>query len=132
MTAQALIDQINDAIGAHGAWKMRLRTAMLTGKSDITPQVAGCDDACAFGKWLKHGTIAPAVKADVPYRVVTRLHAEFHRAAGSVLTHALSGRTGEAGQLMDGEFTERSEKLVKALNKWKRELLGSTGIGRAA
>ena len=123
MSNQALVSQINDAIGAHGMWKLRLRTSVQTGKSDITPQVAGCDDACAFGKWLKHGSIEPAVKSGVPYQVVTRLHADFHRAAGNVLSDALAGRPAEAETTLQGEFTERSEKLVKALTKWKRELI---------
>ena len=123
MSNQALVSQINDAIGAHGMWKLRLRTSVQTGKSDITPEVAGCDDACTFGKWLKHSPIEPAVKSGVPYQVVSRLHADFHRAAGNVLADALTGRPKEAEATLQGEFTERSEKLVKALTKWKRELI---------
>lgn len=123
MTNQSLVAQINDAIGAHGAWKLRLRTAARTGTSEITPAVAGCDDACTFGKWLKHGTIDPTVKSGTPYQVVTRLHADFHRSAGGVLTQALAGHPSDAEAMIEGEFTARSERLVTALSKWKRELL---------
>jgi hypothetical protein len=44
------------------------------------------------------------------------------RAPASVLDEALAGRKEEATALLDGEFRERSEKPVRALNKWKGEL----------
>lgn len=117
-----LSQQITDAIGAHGMWKMRLRTAITTGQSDITPAVAGCSDQCAFGKWLEGRELSADIRAGVPYQVVRRLHADFHRSAGSVLAHALAGRPQQASAAMNGEFTERSEKLVRALAKWKGEV----------
>ncbi len=122
MTETSMISQINDAVGAHGLWKMRLRAAIRTGTSDITPQAASCDDGCAFGKWLYGSQIIPSQKAGMPYQVIKRLHAEFHRSAGQVMSHALAGRTEQAETIMQEEFAERSEKLVRALAKWKREL----------
>jgi hypothetical protein len=38
----------------------------------------------------------------------------------------LAGKPKDAQALLDGEFKERSEKVVRALNKWKGELLSST------
>lgn len=122
MTDTQLLTQINDAIGAHGAWKMRLRTAISTGQSEISARAAGCDNACKFGKWLYGAEISPATKAGMPYQVVKRLHAEFHHAAGSVMERALAGDKTVATQLMEGDFTARSEILVRALTKWKREV----------
>ena len=119
--ASNLETQINDAIGAHGMWKMRLKAAIRTGQSDITAYDASCDDACKFGKWLYGNDLNTADKAGMPYQVTKRLHAEFHRCAGTVLGHALAHRKNDAECLLDGEFTERSEKLVRALTKWKRE-----------
>lgn len=54
------------------------------------------------------------------------MHAEFHECAARVLELALKGNAREAQALLDGEFKERSEKVVRALNKWKGELLAST------
>lgn len=50
MSNQQILEEIQKATGAHGAWKLRLRTATLTGKSDFTPQKVKCDDQCEFGK----------------------------------------------------------------------------------
>ncbi|RVU05673.1 hypothetical protein EOE18_06675 [Novosphingobium umbonatum] len=124
-----LVDAINDAIGAHGMWKLRLRTAIAQGHSDITAAKAGCDDGCAFGQWLYGGSIPAAVKAGVPYGVIRRLHAEFHQSAGSVLAYVESKDVPKARQLLEGEFTQRSEKLVRALTKWKHE---AGAVSRAA
>ena len=82
MTNANLIYQIDEAIGAHGMWKMRLRAAMRTGKSDISAHEAGCDGNCKFGQWLNSTALSAEAKADVPYKVVKRVHADFHRSAG--------------------------------------------------
>lgn len=117
-----MIQQINDAIGAHGEWKFRLRTAIRSGQSDITPATAGCDNQCAFGKWIHGPQIDTTTKTGIPYKVISRLHAEFHQTAGQVLSLAVLGEQAKAQELMGGEFVQRSEKLVTALTKWKREL----------
>lgn len=58
----------------------------------------------------------------MPYQVIRRLHAEFHQCAGRVLDRAVAGQAGEARLLLEGEYAQRSEKLMRALGKWKREL----------
>ncbi len=122
MSGREMVAKVNDAIGAHGMWKMRLRTAIRTGKSEVNSVVAGCDNECAFGKWLYGPEISAPMRNGVPYQVIRRLHADFHRSAGQVLRH-VERQEGEAAEsLMAGEFTERSEKLVRALTKWKGEL----------
>jgi len=130
MSDQQLTAQIDAAIGAHGLWKMRLRTAVRSGKCDVSAHDAGCDDKCKFGQWLYSSSLSPALKNGVPYQVVRRLHAEFHRTAGDVLADALGGRPVQAEATLEGPFTERSEKLVRALMKWKGE--AQAGIRRAA
>lgn len=123
MQNRVTLHQITEAIGAHGAWKLRLRNAIRSRSSDITSVTASCDDKCAFGQWLHGPDIDPATRAGVPYGVIRRLHADFHRSAGNVLFHVERGNDAEAEAAMTGEFTQRSEKLVRALNKWKGELL---------
>ena len=122
MSGNAMIARINDAIGAHGMWKMRLRTAIRTGHGDVNSIVAGCDNECAFGKWLYGPEIDSGTRNGVPYQVIRRLHADFHRSAGQVLRHVEKHESDAAEGLMAGEFTDRSEKLVRALTKWKGEL----------
>lgn len=125
----AMIKEINDAIGAHGTWKLKLRTAITMGKSDVEPTTVRCDDRCALGRWLYGSSVEAPTRSGKPYQVVRRLHAEFHQSAATVLEDALAGRKAQAGQILEGEFKERSEKLVRALTKWKGELLSSTSFG---
>lgn len=124
-SGSALIPQIDAAIGAHGSWKLRLRTAIRTGHADVAPHDACRDDRCAFGQWLYSPAIDARVRSGVPYQVVRRLHAEFHQAAGQVLRDALRGQAQQAERGLEGAFAERSDKLVRALTKWKGELRGS-------
>lgn len=122
MANDNMVASINDAIGAHGTWKMKLKTAIRTGKSDINPHDAGCDDRCKFGQWLHGPTIDAATRQGVPYGVIKRLHADFHRSAAQVLQLAVSGQPQKAEAAAAQDFTPRSEKLIVALNKWKNEL----------
>lgn len=128
-----ILQQVNDAIGAHGMWKLRLRTTINTGRSDIRSSEACRDDKCTFGRWL-HGTELDAqTRAGMPYNVIKRLHAEFHKCAGDVLLNVEKGNMAAAITLLDGEYTERTEKLSRALTKWKRELTQSAAMAcRAA
>ena len=128
MRTPLMIKEINDAIGAHGMWKMRLRTAIAAGVGDITSADAGCDDKCAFGKWIHGPSIDAATRAGMPYQVIRRLHAEFHQAAGQVLARVERGDRKGATDLFDGEYSARSEKLVRGLTKWKSELQSSTAL----
>ena len=114
-----MVKNITDAIGAHGAWKLRLRTAINTGRSDAKPSDVRCDDRCALGEWLHGPAMDTQTRSGLPYQVTKRLHAEFHGTAADVLTLALDGRKDEASSLLNGDFTARSERLVRALTKWK-------------
>ena len=122
MSNAAVIQEINNAIRAHGKWKFRLKSAISHGKSDVTPETARCDDRCDFGKWLHGSTISKEMKAGQPYAVVKRLHGEFHQIAGTVMQKALDGHPENAQHLLNGEYVEKSNILTKALSKWKGEL----------
>ena len=119
---QAIIEEIKKAIGAHGKWKLKLLTAINHGSSEHNPSTVRVDNLCEFGKWLYGPTISDLTKQGKPYEVIKRLHAEFHRCAGSVLELALAGKKAEARELLEGEYNQRSQILVKALTKWRGEL----------
>ena len=122
MSEEQIMSEIKKAIGAHGAWKLKLRTAISLGTSEAKPSDVKCDDLCEFGKWLYGPTIGSDVKVGVPYQVVKRLHAEFHICASKVLELALAGRKQEADALFQVEYDERSQKLIRALMKWRGEV----------
>lgn len=123
MIRSQAVERLNDAIGAHGAWKLKLRVAMSTGASEIDPDKACKEDRCPFGRWIHGDEIDAVTKQGKPYQVVRRLHAEFHQTAANVLRHAISARRSEAEQIFATEFADRSDRLVRALAKWKGELL---------
>ncbi len=82
----------------------------------------GCDEKCAFGKWLHGPEIDAATRNSKPYQVTRRLHAEFHKAAHEIAVLAVEGKKGEAFRLIDRDYRVISEKLLRALNKWRGEL----------
>lgn len=123
MSDSMLAREIDEAIGAHGLWKMRLRTAIRTRQSDVTPHEASGDCNCKFGKWLHDPAFDPKHRNGIPHTVITRVHAEFHREAGHVLQLALDGQDRAASEALEGAYAATSEKLVRALMKWKGEVL---------
>ncbi len=115
----ALEDEITKAIGAHGVWKMRLRTAINAGKADADPAEVAKDNLCTFGQWLNGSTIPAAARASVDYATVRRLRADFHKCASKVLTCVAAGKKSEAEALMAGEYDKISGDLTSAMMKWK-------------
>jgi hypothetical protein len=112
-------DEISNAIGAHGVWKMRLRTSIDSGKADGDPVGVGKDNYCAFGKWLHGSTISATARASADYATVTKLHADFHKCAAKVLGHVQHGQREQANSIMTTEYTKVSFDLTAALRKWK-------------
>lgn len=118
----ASIEQIDRAIGGHGQWKTRLKSAIRAGQLDTRVETIRVDDECDFGKWLCGRTLTPQDKATTHYRSVKALHAEFHRTAARVAELAVSGRGPEADEMLafDGEFSRISAKLTQAMMEWKK------------
>ena len=120
----ALKEEITAAVGAHGLWKTRLRTAIQTGKCEVTPQAVSVDNQCKFGQWLYGVSLTPAEKASPGYRECRDLHARFHRSAAGVLELALGGHTAQAEAAMkDGsEFAKVSSTLTDAMLRWQKQV----------
>ena len=119
-SGEDLAEQVQKALVAHGAWKVRLASAIETGTSEFTPESVRADDRCALGKWLYY-EIDPALKAQPQYAAVRKLHADFHVAAAKVLELALSGHKAEAqsAMLIGQEFGCASTQLTIALSNWR-------------
>ena len=90
-------DQIKTAVGVHGMWKARLKSAIDKSSSEFTASTVRRDDACEFGKWLKSG-VDPAERRSPGYQKCTDLHRQFHEKAAVVLELALAGKTDQAKQ----------------------------------
>jgi len=116
-------EQLDKAIGAHGLWKARLRTAIDTGKSDFNPHTVKTDNNCDFGKWL-YNDISPELKTSPTYKVVLQYHAEFHKEAGRILQLALEGNKEDAekGIKAASTFATISSSLTATMMEWKKSL----------
>lgn len=112
-------EEIMDAIGKHGLWKMRLKTAARNGEKNLPVQDICRDDKCKFGKWLK---TVPDDGANSAHLGRTRdLHAEFHTIAGGIAGMINKGDTeGALAALETGAFKDSSGALIKELTNWKR------------
>lgn len=118
----ASIEELDKAIGAHGAWKTRLKTAIETGKIDVSIDTIKVDNQCAFGKWFYGSTLTPQDKNSALYKTVKELHAEFHLIAAKVAELALNGKKADAEKLIaiGGEYSKISSKLTQAMIEWKK------------
>ena len=119
----SLKEEIDKAVGAHSAWKQRLKTAIDTGKSEVTVENACKDNVCAFGQWLYGSTIAAGAKGLPGYNEVKGLHATFHKHAGEILDLALKGKKAEATGLMGvtANYSKVSAQLTQAMIKWQKD-----------
>jgi methyl-accepting chemotaxis protein len=117
-----LEDEINAALGAHGLWKLKLRDAIRSGRSDDAPAVLRQDMQCRFGQWLRGPALPPAAKGTPHYDECVDLHARFHAAAAHVLELALTGRKAEAEAALGpgGDFARLSAQLARAMTRWQR------------
>jgi len=115
-------EKISSAIVAHRDWKIALRVAINTGRSDLTPDEAAKNNKCAFGHWLHHD-ILPQDKGE-QYNDIVHLHSRFHQEAGHILEVALQGEKAEAKALLDqGDgFRMLTDDLIKKLRRWEQAL----------
>jgi methyl-accepting chemotaxis protein len=114
-------DQISAAIGAHGLWKGRLRTAIEKGVSETPVNVVRDDRQCNFGKWLHGPELDATAKKSAHYGACVEIHRRFHSAAADVLQLAMSGKKDEASRLLapDQPFGKISSELTREMLAWK-------------
>ena len=113
-------ESISKAIGAHAQWKLRLKQAIDTGKSEWTVERVNPDNLCDFGKWLY--SLPEVEQQKENWQRIRALHAEFHREAAKVLGLALRGAQAEARQLMafGSVYANVSSKLTWTMMEWRK------------
>lgn len=117
-TAGNMKEQISAAMGVHGMWKTRIRSAAQTGISEWKPDFVDSCHNCDFGKWLDS---FPEAGKHEQYRKVYSLHAEFHKEAARVLSIALSGKKEEAEKsiALGSGYEKLTSSLTKAMMEWR-------------
>lgn len=118
---QELSSQISRAIQNHEVWKLRLNEALKTGGAGIDVNTVSRCDCCEFGRWLLRAEQQQSLGNTAPYRVISRLHAEFHTAAGAVVRATQARDIEGAKRALEGDFATLSGRLVKGLTKWLGE-----------
>jgi len=118
------VEMIQKAVAAHSSWKARLRSAVDTGKFDVTIANVKADNQCEFGKWLYGPDFSTAEKQTENYRTVKDLHAKFHLEAAKVVECATSGHKYKAAVAigLEGSYTKASSALTKELVQWRLKL----------
>ena len=113
-------ESIGNAIGAHAQWKLRLKTAIDTGKSEWTVERVSPDNLCDFGKWLY--SLPESDRKKENWQKIRALHAEFHREAAKVLNLALRGAQAEARELMafGSAYAKVSSRLTWEMMEWRK------------
>ncbi|MDT8446625.1 MAG: CZB domain-containing protein [bacterium] len=119
VAAKDLSEEIKQAIGAHGQWKMRLLDAIETGQSEWTPEKVRPNCNCAFGKWLESFN---ETEKTTHYRTVYGLHTDFHVEAARILELALNQLTEEARIAVQSNstYSDLTQSLVLAMTTWMR------------
>jgi hypothetical protein len=114
-----LSQEIQKAVGAHSAWKLRLRTAAENGTSTFKVAAVAVDNQCDFGIFL-HSVVDPATRKSTHFQTCNDLHARFHKTAALVLQLALDGRKEAAAQALSpqSDFDKISRALTLAMMKW--------------
>ena len=112
--------ELMKAIGCHGQWKMKLRTAIECGKIETPVETIRNSDACEFGKWVRSFKETDPSDAEFLPKIRT-LHAEFHKIAAKVAELAVQGKQKEAVAFLDegGGFINASSSLTEAIMAWK-------------
>jgi hypothetical protein len=108
----------DSAILAHVNWRARLLRA-INGKSNETLDPAVIEsDGCPLGQWLR--AEGKVLSADPGYAELVRMHAEFHRAAATVVRQVQGGRAEEARATLKQDVDRLSLRVVGKLGLFKR------------
>jgi len=112
---------LNNAIQAHGEWKLKLRMAIQKSEKLDVPAISA-DNKCALGQWL-HGEAKMKFGALKSYGDCVQKHAAFHREAAKVGTSINSGdmKTASAALENGTPYTNASSAVAVAILALKKE-----------
>jgi hypothetical protein len=117
-----LSEQIINAVGYHGYWKLRLRDSIETGTGGFFVDQIINDNQCDFGKWLH--SLSADEKNSSHWSNIQKLHAKFHIEAARLLELAAQGKQKEAENAISkgSSFAVLSCEITMAMVEWKISL----------
>ncbi len=114
------IASFEEMIEAHLKWKLRLKEYLAGGGQPINADEACQDHLCQMGKWI-HGKGRNL--AGMPeYENLKQHHAAFHQCAGQIIRHSDDGQREQAARLLDGTFSDCTQKTVGAIRVLRTSL----------
>jgi hypothetical protein len=119
-----LEEQISSAVVAHARWDSTFRNAVDAEKLDILILLMKNDNWHDYTKWFYGPTITEEQKTSNRYQIVRWLLGVFHEKAEKVANLVISGKKVDAEQMlgMDGEYTQASAALTRAMMAWQSEV----------
>lgn len=121
------MDIFDDAIEMHIQWKTALKKYI---EDSILPDIKEVEDchACDLGKWIdREGARYNHLPS---FEAMCMAHEQFHRIAAELIAHNNKNDKIKARLLTatDGDLSQSSNKLIKALMDCSRELANSKGL----
>jgi len=102
-------------------WKLRLQRCLDgTSEENLDPEHICKDNQCILGKWI-YGNEDRYIKSPV-FEDVRGQHAEFHKLAAEIVRLANANRKQEAGEILRGDYSRLSQRLLALIRKLARDL----------
>ena len=116
------MNMFNEAIEAHTQWKMTLKKQIEEGVIQDIKKVGDCH-ACELGHWIYGDGVR--YNRLPSFESMCIAHEHFHRAAAEVVLHSNANDKEKARALLtsDGDFSQTSAKLIKALMKCSKDIM---------
>lgn len=113
---------LDKAVQAHVAWKMKLSGYFKNPDQSLKASVVGADNQCELGKWL-HGE-GKQYASHPEYKKLIEEHAHFHREAGALVTKADRGEkvTDEIAFGSQSAYSQVSNAVTQAILALKRKI----------
>ena len=110
---------LDDAIGAHTNWKVRLLAAVNGG--DVPDRAKVCmDNQCDLGNWI-YGEGQKTLGQLPALAKLKEEHKHFHQCVGSVVDLVREKKINEAKKnILEGEFSARSLAIVTTIMQLKK------------
>lgn len=110
------------AVKAHSDWKLKLKKYLRNPDNTLRGHDVCMDNRCELGRWI-HGEGAKYANL-AEFKELKSNHAQFHRAAGSIVDKANSGAQVASDTAIgdSSEFSQVSMKVVSNIMALRRKV----------
>jgi methyl-accepting chemotaxis protein len=113
---------LDDAIGAHSQWKIKLRMA-ISKHETLDAATIGKDNCCELGKWL-YGEGRGLYSAKPQFAILMEKHKAFHSEASKVATAINAKKYEDADKMISGSspFGAASSEVATSISNLKKAI----------